>query len=77
MDEVRTFIYEQIRKFRHDVGHAIHWKGIFFAAQLQSPHIKNNWQRVAEDMINEGLIERNESGEFLTQKGSDEIWGRS
>lgn len=75
MDETRAFIYEQIKKFKHDVGHAIHWKGIWLASATQPPHISRNWTKVAEDMITEGLIEKNEKGEFLTERGYKEIWG--
>lgn len=76
MDETREFIYEQIKYYRHDVGHAINWKGIMIAAFKQPPHIANHLKDVAEQMISEGLIEKRDDGvEILTQKGYNEIWG--
>lgn len=77
MEEAREFLYAEIRKYRHDVGHAINWKGICMDAATQPPHVANGCKKVADEMIAEGLIEKKESGEFLTQKGYNAAWGRN
>ena len=74
-DQIREFVYEQIRRFRHDVGHHLHVKGIWLTSAQEPPHIQNNWPRMLDQLADEGMLEKAGEDFVLTEKGYSEIYG--
>ena len=70
----RTFIYNQVKEFKHDIGAAIHVKGIWLAAQNEPPHVLKNLEKYFDELVDEGIFTKDGESYFLTEKGYNEIW---
>jgi hypothetical protein len=71
--EARNFFYDQIRHFKHNVGHSINWKGILLNSQKQPPHVLDILKNgLVARMEQEGLLEND--GDTLTEKGYLEVY---
>ena len=79
MEQARNFVYEQIRQKRLNIGSFLEYKWLWQASALESPIIKNNYLKILEEMLEEGLLEEREghpNGAFLTKKGFDVVYNQ-
>lgn len=76
LEDVISFILAGIVFYRHDVGHAINWRGINLKAiTTQPPHIARRLAEAADIMTESGLLELRGEDHFLTQAGYNRAYG--
>lgn len=76
LKNVISFILAGIVFYRHDVGHAINWRGICLKAMTtQPPHIARRLAEAADIMTELGLLELRGENHFLTQAGYKRAYG--
>ena len=68
-NDMRKFILDVARDCTLDVGHTLPWNVVFHKSLNFNPKQHDDLSHALNDLIEEGIFEKKNNGDCLTQKG--------